>query len=320
MKPADLGGWRGANQTRGLLLALVTAMVSGVSIFVNAYAVSEFPSPTAFTALKNTLVVLFLLPLLLRPLSWSEVRELSWPRALCLVLIGIIGGSVPFVLFFEGLAQVSSAGSAFIHKTMFVWVAGLAMVFLRERLHAGHLVALGLLALAQVLLNAGGLPSSLGVGELMLLGATLLWSVEVILVKRTLSWASPGLLVMSRMGIGAVVLLGFLAVSGRLSLLIGLSSRQWLWAAGTALLLALYVLSWFSALKAAPATAVTCVLTLGAPITALLALLAGRPAPSSEELIGHAVLMAGVAVTMLVWRRTSADATAARLASQRVRV
>ena len=51
--------------------------------------------------------------------------------------IGVIGGSVPFVLFFEGLARASSPQAAFLHKTLVLWVALLAVVVLGERLQWG---------------------------------------------------------------------------------------------------------------------------------------------------------------------------------------
>ena len=47
--------------------------------------------------------------------------------------VGVIGGSVPFVLFFEGLARAEATQAAFIQKTLVVWVALLAVPLLRER-------------------------------------------------------------------------------------------------------------------------------------------------------------------------------------------
>ena len=60
----------------------------------------------------------------------------------------MIGGSVPFVLFFEGLARAEATQAAFIQKTLVIWVALLAVPLLRERFRTPH-------ALAIVLLIAG---------------------------------------------------------------------------------------------------------------------------------------------------------------------
>ena len=47
--------------------------------------------------------------------------------------VGVIGGSVPFVLFFEGLARAEATQASFIQKTLVIWVALLAVPLLRER-------------------------------------------------------------------------------------------------------------------------------------------------------------------------------------------
>ena len=48
--------------------------------------------------------------------------------------VAVVGGSVPFVLFFEGLARAEATQAAFIQKTLVVWVALLAVPLLHERL------------------------------------------------------------------------------------------------------------------------------------------------------------------------------------------
>jgi drug/metabolite transporter (DMT)-like permease len=277
----------------GLGLALVTALISGVSIYVNGLATREFADPTLFATLKNTLVGLALLMLVARSTTLGEIKRLDGRHALGLALLGVIGGSIPFVLFFEGLAQVTSGNAAFLHKTLFVWVAVLAPLVLRERLGAGQVGALSVLLLATVLLGGPG-ALDLGMGAAMVLAATLLWSVEVVLAKRLLHGVSSTLSAAARMGVGAVLLLAYVTAEGNLGSLTHLTSVQWAWGVGTAILLFGYVTTWYAALKRAPATAVTCVLTLGAPITALLTTLAGRPAPRPDQLAGYLLLTIAV--------------------------
>src|SRR5687768_13038722 len=95
--------WTTDQRLVGLGLALATATVSGIAIYVNSYAVKEFSDPTLFATLKNTLVGLALVPLLLRPATLGEMKRLTARQAAGLGLLGLIGGSIPFVLFFEGL-------------------------------------------------------------------------------------------------------------------------------------------------------------------------------------------------------------------------
>jgi len=148
-------------------------------------------------------------------------------------------------------------------------------------------------ALADELL---GLPLRPLVGVVEVLAA-----VEVVLVKRLLRDLAPATLSVARMGAGVVLLLGWLAVTGRLGALVHLSGRGWLWSIATGVVLAGYVATWFTALSMAPAVDVTAVLAVGAVITALLGYaVKGTALPNAA---GLALLTAGAAVVVAArWR------------------
>jgi drug/metabolite transporter (DMT)-like permease len=110
-----------------------------------------------------------------------------------------------------------------------------------------------------------------GVGEAMILAATLLWAVEVVLAKRLLAGIPVRTLAVARMGLGTLVLLIWVAASGRAADLTDLTGVQWSWALLTGILLTGYVATWYSALARAQAVDVTAVLVFGAVITAVLA-------------------------------------------------
>ena len=260
-----------ARRRTGILLALVTACISGVSVFVNTYGVKAFGNPTAFTTAKNVVAGVILLAAVGagRRFGAGLTRPSGPGQWLALAAVGVVGGSVPFVLFFEGLARSTSPQAAFLHKTLVLWVALLAMVVLGERLQRGHWLAIGLLVLGQIGL-AGGTPGGLGKPELMILGATLLWSVEVVVAKLLLASLSPWTLAVARMGLGSIVLLGWVALRGNFSLLTSMTAEQAGWVLLTGTLLAGYVATWFAALQRAQAIDVTAVLVLAAPLTAVL--------------------------------------------------
>ena len=176
--------------------------------------------------------------------------------------------AIPFVLFFEGLARADATQATFIHKTLVVWVALLAVPLLRERLGPAHVAAIGLVLAGQAGSRAepGRLPSA---GETMILAATLLWAVEVVLVKRLLDVLAPRPLAAAD-GARDGVLVSWLAFTGRVGDLLALGAEQWGWAALTELL-AGYVASWYAALARAQAVDVTAVLVFGAVVTALIA-------------------------------------------------
>lgn len=297
--------------TWGILLALGAAMISGFSIWVNSYAVKEVRDPTVFAAAKNALVgMAFLVLLAAAPGQKAPLAaRMGRRRVAALVVLGVIGGSVPFVLFFEGLASAGPGNGAFIQKTLFLWVALLAVPLLGERLSPWHVFALAMLALAQWLI---GHPAGFEFGspEAMILAATLLWACEVMVAR----WLLPelGALVgaTARMGIGGLALVGYVAVTGKLDVLTGLSSGQWLWVMATAAILFFYVGAWYGALRLAPATVVTSILTLGAPITAFLSTqFSGRPAPTGEQIAGYVlVAAAGAILTAMTFKRAQASA------------
>jgi drug/metabolite transporter (DMT)-like permease len=130
----------------------------------------------------------------------------------------------------------------------------------------------------------------------MIAAATLLWTVEVVVARRLLlGRIEPAVLGAGRLGLGLVVLVGFLAVTGRLATVTTLSPVQWAWALGTGALLAGYVATWFAALRRAPASLVTAVLVLGAPITAALTTLVNGTLPAPTVLAGDGLILVAVA-------------------------
>jgi drug/metabolite transporter (DMT)-like permease len=255
----------------GILLALTTALISGVSVWVNASGVKEFGDPTVYTTAKNLVAAAILLAVV--AVGSRRGARLTRPQGAGqwagLLAVGVLGGGVAFVLFFEGLARATSTQAAFLHKTLVLWVAVLAVALLRERLQWGHWLAIGALLVGQAGL-AGGVPGALGRPELLILGATLLWSVEVVVAKRLLASLSSWTIGVARMGVGSVALVGWLAVRGKLDVLGAMTGEQARWALLTGVLLAGYVGTWFAALARAQAVDVTAVLVLAAPVTAVL--------------------------------------------------
>jgi len=208
----------------------------------------------------------------------------------------VIGGSVAFVLFFEGLARASSSQAAFVHKTLVIWVAALAVPLLAERLTAWHAAAIGLLIAGQAVLAGGLTGFRFGPGEWLILAATLLWSVEVVLAKRLLRDLPASLVAVARMAGGAALLVLWVAVTGRWLLLVGLGANGWAWAALTGFVLAGYVALWFSALALAPAVDVTAVLVVAAVVTAGLNITVKGTALTAPGVTGMLVIGLGAAL------------------------
>ncbi len=200
----------------GVALAFATAVISGTSIWINGRAVRHFGDATVYTTAKNAVAALLLLVIFLAgSRGAAELRSLSPRRWLALLLLGLVGGSVPFVLFFEGLARAQATQASFIQKTLIVWVALLAVPLLHERFGVPHALAIALLIAGQAWLVGDAGTITFGQGEAMILAATLLWAVEVVYVKWLLRGMSPALMAAARMGFGTALLLAWVAASGR---------------------------------------------------------------------------------------------------------
>lgn len=301
----------------GVAMALLTALISGFAIFINSYAVSSWgdagASSATYTTAKNVVAALllgFLLFIMSRRRSEDGFTRPKTGRQWAgLIGIGLIGGSVPFLLFFEGLARATSTQAAFLHKSLVVWVLILAIPLLKERLSWYHVAAIGLLVWGQIALAGGISDLGFGAGELMILGATVLWSVEVIVAKRLLGSLSPVTLGTARMGIGVVVLAVYAFATGAFAGLAQLGFEQWGWALATGLVLTGYVATWYMGLARAPAIDVTAVLVFGAVVTA--ALRSGFQgvalAPQSLGLVLITVGAATIAALTLLKGRRSAN-------------
>lgn len=288
---------------KGTYLALATALISGVSVYVNSFGVKQVPDPFVFTTVKNLLVAVGLVALVLLPGAWHELQRLTQKQWLALVVIGLVGGSVPFLLFFYGLSQATAPSAAFIHKTLFIWVAILAVPLLQERIGKLQVLALGSLVIGNLVLVGRPAQWSWGLAELFVLAATLLWAVEAVVAKRLMVGISARTAALGRMGFGALLMLGFLAVSGRMDAVAAMSGVQWSWVLVTSIFLFGYVNGYYHALKNAPATLVASVLVLGSVITSLLHAVFSARTYTVEQVVGFGVILAATALWVYIGLR-----------------
>lgn len=267
-------------------LALGTAIISGTSIFVSKIAVSIVKDPIVFTFIKNGVVAVLLIGLLVMSQRLQEIKQLRRKDIIKLLAIGVVGGSLPFIMFFTGLTMIPAVTAAFIHKTLFIWVALLAIPILKERIGLLQFMALALLLGGNLALF--GLPRlTLGTGELLVIGATILWAIENIIAKKVLKNVSSPVVASARMVLGSLIILAVIVIQGKTSLMTNLSPLQWGWTLLTSALLTGYVLTWYTALKLAPATLVASLLVPASLITnALSAIFLTHTFPSKQLLSG----------------------------------
>ena len=296
----------------GVLLALATAGISGLAVFLNKFAVNQFSSPVAYTTLKNGLVALIMVGLALALGRRREIARLSGVRRRQLLAVGLIGGALPFALFFTGLKMANAVNAALIHKTLFIWVILLAIPFLKERVAAWQWFGAGAV-LASNLVIGGFRGFEYGWGELLILAATMLWAVENIIAKKALTDVSAVTLATARLGIGSLALLPFAVAGGGLTAVVGMSAAAWGWTLLAVGLLTGYVLTWYSALKRAPAGVVATLLVPATLVTNLLSV-AFTPQAFGWRLALATGLFGVGAVAMIRWAKPKNSALAGQSA------
>ena len=288
-------------KNKGLMFVFGTAVISGFSIFINKFGVKGIDS-SIFAFSKNFLVSLLLIGLILGFKEFDNLKRLDKKQWGSLVLVGLVGGSIPFLLFFRGLQLSSGAVGSLIHKSMFIFVAILAVVFLKERLSKKILIP-------AVLLIAGNLlllritSFELTTGALFVLGATLFWSVENVISKHLLKEIEPKILAFGRLFFGSIFIMVFLIGTGKVGLLATVNVSQLSWIFVTSIFLLLYVFTWYTGLRDVNVTTATSILLLGSPITTLLSFVFSGTALSVIHVMGILLVICGVGYILLLDRK-----------------
>jgi drug/metabolite transporter (DMT)-like permease len=301
-----------SNPRFGYLYAGLNAVVSGFAIYINSLGVKTFSDSTLYTTLKNAVVgVALLFPLLLVARHRAELRRLNPRQWGLLVLLAVVGGSVPYALFFRGLQLSTPVTSSVLNHAQFLLVAVLAVLLLSER------VGILMWSALAVLLVGTSLGLNIGLvrwdeGALLVALSTALFAAGVVLAKYLLRELSTATVMAAKMSLGSVFLVGYVAATGHLGAVTSLSATQWEYALGTGLILLAFTVTAFLALRHAPATVATAIPAASPLITTALVILGTRQIKLAPLDIAGLALMsvAVVAIFLLgqrqglgVWRR-----------------
>lgn len=280
---------------KGVLLVLCTAIISGFSIFINSYGVKNIDS-SVYTFLKNVIAAIFLLSAIFFFKEFNEIKKLNKKHWLQLVSIGFIGGSIPFLLFFKGLQMTTGKTSAFIHKTIFIYVAIFAILFLKEKLTKGLFLGALLLLIGNYLLIKPDF--NFTIGHILIILATIFWAAENTIAKYALKEISGTIIGFGRMFFGSLFILIFLIFTNKLDILSAMTIEGYFWALLTGALLFFYVLSYYNGLKFIKVTTSACLLAIGSPITTLLDWIFKGTLITIYDSIGLVLIIIGVLSTL----------------------
>jgi O-acetylserine/cysteine efflux transporter len=264
-------------ETVGTLLVLLTALISGISIVANKIFVLK-----------------------VEPVILTSVR------ALILVPLGIVGGGLAFLLFFSGLALTTSGRAAFIHKTLPIWAAVAGFLFLKEKLSSGHILAVMIGMTGLTLMESGVLSSSLRLGDILALSATLLWAVDGLMAKSLLKTETAVRVGFGRMFFGSVFLFGVAGLQGKLGLLLSLTPLNWLYISISTLLLGAYTLTWYAGLKRLSLSRASGFLLLSPVISLVLGIVFLGETAGVLQLAGSGLILLGCGLLL----KSSGEGTA----------
>ncbi|MEK7078935.1 MAG: EamA family transporter, partial [Patescibacteria group bacterium] len=107
---------------KGIILAFLTAIISGFAIFYSKISVAKI-DPLILATTRNSLVGIFFIIYFLATNNLKRLLKLTKKELVLLLGIGVIGGSIPFYLFFTGIKLIGAQSANIIHKSLFIWVA-----------------------------------------------------------------------------------------------------------------------------------------------------------------------------------------------------
>lgn len=222
------------------------------------------------------------------------------------LLLGLVGIGGFNLLFFYALQSTSSTNAALIMATNPLLTTFIAALLLGERPTLRQLAALPLALLGVVVVISGGSLARIAAlqvadGDLLMLGADLVWAFYNVLARRYMPAASAISNTTLVMGAGALLLLGVAVIDGGHFTMPGNT-------AGAALLVmalggtVLAYLFWNTGIAHLGAGRTALFLNL-VPVFAMLCGVVAGALPTHVQLIGGVLVVCGVSLAMMPKRR-----------------
>jgi drug/metabolite transporter (DMT)-like permease len=287
----------------GYYFAALNAIVSGFAIFVNSMGVKMFADSTLYTTLKNCVVgVALLIPFLVLSAPRRELMRLTRKQWTLLLLIALIGGSFSYALDFRGLQISTAATSAVVGHTGFLFVAVFAAVTIGERFGRAIWVAL-LVLFVGLSFGISVKAIRMDAGVWFLLGGAAFGAAAAVLIKVALRTVSIMTVMAFKMTLGALLLVAYVAATGRLGEVTRLSSAQWGFVLVTGLILLAFTVTLVIGLNHASATGVNAI-SAGSPIITTLLVVFTRHTPlATATLLGLGLVLVAVLMIFTLGRR-----------------
>jgi len=288
-------------ETLGTLLAIVTALLSGIAIPANKVFVVNM-DPLVFTAIRAVIIGTAFLAI--SYWMWKKAPGTKKSKFISadwkyFAIIAAVGGAIAFYLYFTGLKLTTSGRAAFLHKTLPLYTAVLAFAFLREKLTKKYLAAMALMVIGTcgiyfATINPTDFFANPQLGDMLVITAAFLWAVENVAARKVMKDGSNNWIVsFVRMFFGGLILFGAVIILGKAGVLTTLTAAQWTNIGISTALLFCYVLFYYWALRLINVSKAAVMLLLAPVVSLILGIVfLGEPAPAMQ-LAGSAVILVG---------------------------
>ncbi len=285
----------------GTILALLAAVVSGISIPVNKIFVVDL-DPAVFTAARAIIIgIIFLaLSLIQKPHDKKQNKKdkfaVSWKY---LLSIAIVGGSFAFLLFFSGLQLTTAGHSAFLQKTLPIFVAVFAYLFLKEKISKKQVYAMLIMFAGMVVIFSDTINPAIfwldpRLGDVLIVLATILWAAETVISKKAMINGETNFMVsFARMFFGGLILFGVVVLSGKTTLLLSITSAQLANICISVILLFLYVYFFYSSLRLINASKAAVMLLLAPVLSVIFGIMMLSEPLTVVQIVGSALILVG---------------------------
>lgn len=283
----------------GTTFAILTALVSGIAIVANKFFIINL-DPTLFTAIRALLIGLgfLLISLFKSNFKIRDFNKVSWKY---LLTIGAVGGGMAFLLFFSGLKFTTAGRAAFLHKTLPLYIAFFAFLFLREKITKKQILAMSVMLFGTFLILSSQISFDVMIGDFLVIGATMLWAVENIIAKHAMTKKETNWVVtFSRMFFGSVFLFGVLLLMGKVNLLFLITGEQMLYILASTAILFCYVGCWYYSIRWINVSKASALLLIAPVVTLILGCVLLGETVQYLQIIGSILILFGAYVMVKI--------------------
>lgn len=187
---APRSAWDGRGVSAYLYLILALLFWSG-NFILGKLLVDVFP-PVALTAIRWTIGLVVLLPVVLRPPGLPRVERVHWPA---LVLLGFIGMVLYPVLVYVAVRYTTTVNASLIQAAIPTVTVLMAVLLFRDRVAVRQWLGIVVAFAGVAWVVAEGRPVTLAtlgfnVGDLLMLVNVFAWAIYTIVAQRVMRYYS----------------------------------------------------------------------------------------------------------------------------------